>query len=721
MTRSHLTPIVLAALCWPLLAGCPAAHRPIVQPVAQSSDLPVRRVVLFQNGVAYLERRGEFLGDELRLAVKPSQIRDLLKSITVVDFSGGHARSLALPVDVGSTKALSELPRLELGQGALGEILRVLRGARVRIATDAETTEGRLVGLDDAGGEAGQQVSLLTESGDIRLFWRKDIRALTIQDAALSQGLVKGLDISLGQDAWRSVELVIYLDRERAQQKRDLLVSYLVEMPTWKSSYRLVLDEQGDPLLQGWAIVDNVSGADWKDVKLTLTTGSPVSFHYDLYSPRFVARPDLTPYHTLGIAPPVAQSAAVLPPPPPPRPASSPAPPASMTGRSRAASAPREKTRAEVATGRSAGLLGDMDEDARDQLEEADSFVDASAMMGSVQVQASAQKVGSLYRFDLAHPMTVPNRSSTMLALINTRVPGQAIYTFNPGSGAEAARRHPFRAVRIRNQSGSVLEPGPIGIIRGGAFVGEGLIERIEKGQESYVAYALDTAVQVTHSQRGETELAGLVKISRGVVETRTLQVQRHVWEVQASAEDGEALPLMVSLPKRPGWSVEVEGGKQESETAQAAYYSLAVKPGEKTRLEVRETYPRSSAYRIGDHAAQQAILLYIEGKAARPEVVEKLRPVVERVRRLAEINARIALVEQKRGDLRARADEVRQNVRLLQKSRNLKLKNEQTQRLMALDRDLSRLTDEVVSLRDQAAELNVELSTQVESLELAL
>jgi len=711
-----LLPLGLALLLGPSCAAPQGARRAQPTRPAAAPELGVKRVVLFQNGVAYLERRGEFTGDELRLSVRPSQIRDILKSITVVDFSGGHARSLALPVDVASAKALAELPRLELGQGALGDILRVLRGARVRVVTGDDEAEGRLVGLDDAGGEAGQQISLLEESGAIRLFWRKDVQALSILDTTLAGGLIKGLDISLGQDAWRAVELRIYLDREHAQQKRDLLISYLVEMPTWKSSYRLVLDKQGDPLLQGWAIVDNVSGADWNDVKLTLTTGSPASFHYDLYTPRFVERPDLTPYGSLGIAPPVAESTLALAPPPPPPPSARPAA-SGMAGLSRGLVDTRmKKERARSSRDRLAGDEVEEDYDAPAEPEP-----DVASLAGSMHVQASAQKVGSLYRFELGELMTVPNRSSTMLALINTRVPGSAIYTYNPGAGVAAARAHPFRAVRLRNQSGAVLEPGPIGIIRDGAFAGEGLIERIEKGQESYVAYALDTAVNVTHEVRGDSSLAGLVRISRGVVETRTYQIQRHSWEVQASAEDGEALPMMVSLPKRQGWAVEVEGGKLESETAATRYYMLQVKPGEKTRLEVREKYPRSYSYRIGDHAAQQAILLYIESKEARPDVVEKLRPAVEVVRKLAAANNRIAVVEQKRGDLRARADEIRQNLKLLQKSRNQRLKAEQTQRLMAVDREASRLTDELVALRDQAAQLNVELSTLVEQIEISL
>jgi hypothetical protein len=708
-----LFPSILA-LFGLLATGCPhhaLKDAPAVERVYAEEVLPVKRVVMFQNGVAYIERRGEFTGDELVMRVRPSQIQDILKSITVVDFSGGRANSLAMPVDVSSQRALSELPKLELGHGSLGAILRALRGAEVHLVTDDGTFEGRMVGIDAMGAaEQGQQISILDESGTVRIIPVDEVEALKIMDSTLANGLVKGLDISLGQEAWRSVELKVFLNKD-ANPNRDLLVSYLVEMPTWKSSYRLVLEKGKEPLLQGWAVIDNVSGADWTDVKLTLTTGSPVSFHYNLYTPRFVSRPDLTPYHALGIAPPVAESTVATAPPPPPRPAlRRPAAEykkrrkASIAGRSRAAVPSRD------------GALGDYDVEAYAP-EEPEMGMDA--LYDSMRVQAKTQKVGSLYRFDLEDPMTVPNRSSTMIALINTRIPGKAIYSYNPQSGVQAAYKHPFRAVAIRNQAGSVLEPGPMAIIRNGQYVGEGLIRRIEKGQDSYISYALDTAVNVTAGTSSGHEVAGLVKISRGVIQTKSFSIYRHNYEVQASKDDGEAIPLLVSIPKRQGWKVEAKGGKPESETAASLYFSMPVKPGEKTKLEIKEKYPTFNSYRILDSGAQQALMLYVEAKDSDGKIVAQLKPLVDKIRRLSDANTKIHTMERKRSDLQQRASEIRANLKLLKKSRNLKLKKEQQQLLLKTDRKLSRLTDQLVSLRDKAAQYKVELNTMVEKLEI--
>jgi len=55
--------------------------------------------------------------------------------------------------------------------------------------------------------------------------------------------------------------------------ERPLFVSYVSEVPIWKTTYRLVLrdkDSKARPLLQGWAIIDNTIGEDWKGVELSL-------------------------------------------------------------------------------------------------------------------------------------------------------------------------------------------------------------------------------------------------------------------------------------------------------------------------------------------------------------------------------------------------------------------------------------------------------------------
>src|SRR5262249_31332923 len=74
---------------------------------------------------------------------------------------------------------------------------------------------------------------------------------------------------------------------------RQIFVSYISEVPVWKSTYRIILPEKAGekPLLQGWAIVDNTIGEDWKDVQLSLIAGSRQSFIQDISQPLYARRP----------------------------------------------------------------------------------------------------------------------------------------------------------------------------------------------------------------------------------------------------------------------------------------------------------------------------------------------------------------------------------------------------------------------------------------------
>src|SRR5260370_11926589 len=64
----------------------------------------------------------------------------------------------------------------------------------------------------------------------------------------------------------------------------------MVPVPGCKSSYGLIFNDKTEPMLEGWAIIDNTSGEDWTNVRLAVVSGRPVSFISSLYEPKYVAR-----------------------------------------------------------------------------------------------------------------------------------------------------------------------------------------------------------------------------------------------------------------------------------------------------------------------------------------------------------------------------------------------------------------------------------------------
>ena len=127
------------------------------------------------------------------------------------------------------------------------------------------------------------------------------LKSLTVADAKTGVALPISFP-SPGQakDGW--VEMTIQLPDK---QHRDVVLSYVTESPAWKPTYRVVVGDGGKVDLQGWAIVDNTSGEDWKSVQVGVGSSSALSLRFDLHSIRLVHRETLHSNDNFAKAPPI--------------------------------------------------------------------------------------------------------------------------------------------------------------------------------------------------------------------------------------------------------------------------------------------------------------------------------------------------------------------------------------------------------------------------------
>src|SRR5439155_3313235 len=119
-------------------------------------------------------------------------------------------------------------------------------------------------------------------------FERSEVRAVKLLDEGARRDVGEFAAATASARRRDAKTITVTSDGEGA---REMVVSYTVAAPIWKTTYRVVLDEEGKPFFQGWAIVDNVSEEDWNNVKLTLVSGSPVSFIQPLQKPLYRYRP----------------------------------------------------------------------------------------------------------------------------------------------------------------------------------------------------------------------------------------------------------------------------------------------------------------------------------------------------------------------------------------------------------------------------------------------
>src|SRR5438105_460451 len=106
------------------LSNAPSAQR-----------LPIRRVILYSNGVAYIERHGTVTGHaEVDLSFKQSQVDDVLKSMVVLDLGEGRIGAVSYNSSAPPSARMADIPFSIASesennlQGGLAGVLSQLQG-----------------------------------------------------------------------------------------------------------------------------------------------------------------------------------------------------------------------------------------------------------------------------------------------------------------------------------------------------------------------------------------------------------------------------------------------------------------------------------------------------------------------------------------------------------------------------------------------------------------
>jgi hypothetical protein len=310
-------------------AAAPAASADTAGETA--GRLPVKRVVLYKNGVGYFEHSTRVRGtQDLNIDFTSGQLNDALKSLTVVDLGDGRITGVRFNSVAPLSERLKTL-RLPLGeQASLNDLLGALRGTRVEVRNGSTGTAGKVLGFDvmkkfGANPEQMEEVTVLTlvtDAGEVRSFDLGPGTSVRIADRELADEVNRYLNL-IGSA--KAVDLRRLTISAAGTGEREIFVSYISEVPVWKSTYRILLDAKhaGNPLVQGWAVVDNTIGEDWKDVQLSLIAGAPQSFVQNISQPMYVRRPEVALPLSAMLTPQTHESAMNAPaagpgPPPPP-------------------------------------------------------------------------------------------------------------------------------------------------------------------------------------------------------------------------------------------------------------------------------------------------------------------------------------------------------------------------------------------------------------------
>ena len=265
---------------------------------ADAADLSLERIMLSSGGVGYFEYEATVDANAtLNLDVPLDQVDDILKSLVVYDDSGTTGE-ITLPGREPLNQSFVDLPFDQAALNSAPALLNALQGAEVRVS-GAKPMSGRLLRVVEeiARGIDGlaisrNRVTLATDAG-IEQFVLEDAGSIAFTDPELQKKVSTALSRLASHRSEGRRRLTL---ESHGSGKRAIRVGYVVGVPLWKASYRLSLPAEPHAhhaRLQGWAILENFSGQDWRDVSLTLLSGNPVTFRQALFESYYVKRPNV--------------------------------------------------------------------------------------------------------------------------------------------------------------------------------------------------------------------------------------------------------------------------------------------------------------------------------------------------------------------------------------------------------------------------------------------
>jgi len=439
--------------------------------------LPITQVIVYKHGVAYYQRQGTVNGNTvIELSFKAEQMNDVLKSLTTLDWDGGSFSAVSYDSEESAERRLSAL-NIQVPKGAaITDFLDQLKGVHTTVTTPTEVFDGAIIGIEhlaslslsQSGGNTSAaklpHLALLGSDMSMRQVALQSIQNIRFTDDNIQRELSSLMETHAGIARNEKKRLSI---QTQGENERKISVSYVVEAPVWKTSYRMVIGESTakEQLLQGWSIVDNTSEEDWEDVRLTLVSGLPISFRHDLYTPRYQQRPEIQVSREAAVAPPVVEGAF-------------------------AASASiadeldfLDASPAPLMNSAPVGMA----------LQKTRSKKVADAMGSSTPVETRTEELGDLFSYEIAQPVSIKRGQSALVPILQANIDAEKVLYFN-----ESIRhKNPMSSFRIKNNTQLTLEGGPITVYEGENYLGEAMLDTLRKQDEKIVPYSVDLSVVV--------------------------------------------------------------------------------------------------------------------------------------------------------------------------------------------------------------------------------
>lgn len=671
-------------------------------------QLPLRRVILYSNGVAYFERRGIVQGRaEIDLQFKQSQVDDVLKSMVVLDLGRGQIGAVSYNSSAPPSARLADIPfSIEAGtegdtQGGLAAVLRQLQGARVVVTTAGRVATGAILTVEERQpqAEAGKPtvtthaLVIASETGEISSFNLAEVRSVRLVDEGARRNVTEFASASASARRRDAKTIVITSD---GAGEREMVVSYTIAAPIWKTTYRVVLDASGKPFFQGWAIVDNVGDEDWTDVSLSLVSGTPVSFIQPLQQPLYRYRPVIPIPDNLNLDPQIYDPSIGR-----GRGYNTGGGDASIGGGGAGGGGVGSNEASKVFTSLEPNIVGP-----RTTLSDA-----MTAEESGIKTAATGKESGDLFEYHIDMPVTVARDRSALIPILQTRMEGERVSIYT-----EAAQKdRPMSGMLLKNTSPLTLEGGSMTVIDGNAYAGEALMERLKPGEERFISFAVDLATLVTVRKEEGREPVFLVRVINGTFQAHYYESEKKSYVITNQTDRPRV--IYVEHPLRKGWRLSDETPKPVEKTESAYRFRVELGPLESVELKVSERLALMDSYALSNLTPRD-LELFVSRRYLDEGSRVALEKIINLKSRIAEVSARAEAAEKEATEIGEDQARLRENIKALGQNTEAK---QLIARYVAKAGEQETRMEQLASARRAAAAERAELQAELDAAIRAL
>jgi hypothetical protein len=559
-------------------------------------------------------------------------------------------------------------------EASLAAFLDQMKGARLELRLGSDTVAGTIVSArtskPDEKNPERETVILLTDSNEIRTFDLGAASSVKLSDPKL-QGLLRDY-LTVLSGARSKDRRSVYIDAS-GTGTRQLAASYMTPSAVWKSSYRLIFGPQAEATLEGWAIIDNTSGEDWSNVKLSVVSGRPISFITQLYEPKYVQRPTAELAENQAVAPVVLQGA---------------------IEEVRARSPLRAPPAPQFA--------------ARDALAE-NLLKTESGQTSSIASTTDTRDLGELFEYSFSSPVSVKQGESAMLPFLQQKVGAKKLLIYMESFGL-----HPMNAAEISNSTGKTLDGGPITVYSANTYAGEALVETLKAGDKRLITYGVDLGARVTTAFDSSKANVREIHFARGILTTRNAVAETKTYTIK-NVDPGRKT-VIIEHKQRPGYKL-LEGKPSET-TADAYRFEVNVGGNATETFAVREERVYDQTTSISS-ITPDVIATYLQNKSLSDAGRRQLEQIAQKKRDIAANDGQVRQVQADLNNLTQDEERQRKNIESLRNvAGQQNLVQQYAGQLAAAEVKLAGLRDQQNELQRKKTALDAELNGLIEKAE---